>query len=87
KIAKIEKSKILKLYIPLSLAKAVGSIFDVIQKFGITMPLSSQRVKFLTENRRYSIDKVRTVLGFNPKIGLEEGLKRTYKWYKENRHL
>lgn len=29
-----------------------------------------------------SIDKARSLLGFNPKISLEEGIKRTYEFYK-----
>ena len=31
------------------------------------------------------IGLARSVLGFEPKVGLEEGLKRTIEWVKENR--
>lgn len=31
-----------------------------------------------------SLDKARTLLGWQPTIGLEEGLEQTIKWYREN---
>lgn len=37
-------------------------------------------------DRRYALnsEKIKTELGFEPKINFEEGLKRTIKWYQEN---
>ena len=35
------------------------------------------------ELRIPSIDKAKTILGYNPKIELEEGIKRTIEWYRE----
>jgi GDP-L-fucose synthase len=32
----------------------------------------------------FSVDKMRNILGFEPKIDLDEGLKRTYDWFREN---
>ncbi len=34
--------------------------------------------------RKPNIDKARKLLGFDPKIGLEEGIKRTIAWFKQN---
>ena len=34
--------------------------------------------------RRASIEKARKILGYNPKINIESGLKKTYQWFKEN---
>lgn len=38
-------------------------------------------------DRRYSIDprKIEEQLGWKPEVALEEGLKKTVEWYKENR--
>jgi len=35
--------------------------------------------------RRASIEKARKILGYEPKIGIKEGLKRTVNWFLENR--
>lgn len=48
-------------------------------------------IEFVTDrpghDRRYAIDhsKAKRELGWEPKIGLDEGLKRTVKWFKENK--
>jgi UDP-glucose 4-epimerase len=31
-----------------------------------------------------NVDKARELLGFEAKVGLEEGLARTVAWYREN---
>lgn len=31
-----------------------------------------------------NIDKAKTLLGYNPKITVKEGLQKTFQWYKEN---
>lgn len=36
------------------------------------------------ELRIPSIEKAKDLLGFNPVVGLNEGIKRTYDWYKKN---
>jgi len=35
--------------------------------------------------RKISIEKAKKLLNFEPKISMEEGIKRTISWYKENR--
>lgn len=37
--------------------------------------------------RRVDVGKARAVLGWEPKIGMREGLARTLAWYKEHRRL
>ena len=49
--------------------------------------LPSRRVRFLTEDRKYKIDKARRILGYKPKIGLKLGLQKTYDWYRLNGYL
>lgn len=34
--------------------------------------------------REFSNEKAKNLLGFNPKISLEEGIKKTIKWYRDN---
>jgi nucleoside-diphosphate-sugar epimerase len=35
----------------------------------------------------FSIAKAKHELGYEPKIGLEEGIRRTIKWYEENEYV
>ena len=49
---------------------------------GVEPPLHPRRVRFCRNNRAFSIDKARRILGYDPRIGLEEGMNRTVAWYR-----
>jgi len=49
--------------------------------FGITPPIFPRRVDWFRQNRAFRIDKARRELGYRPRVGLEEGLKKTAEWY------
>ena len=55
--------------------------------FGIEPPLHRRRVSFYKNNRAFSIDKARKMLGYSPVVALEEGMRRTVTWYRENGYL
>ena len=42
------------------------------------------RVKFMATPLTYRIEKARRLLGYEPKAGTEEGLRRTLAWFREN---
>jgi nucleoside-diphosphate-sugar epimerase len=46
------------------------------------LPLTRNRVDFMTESRVYSGDRARVELGFVPRVDLEHGLARTVDWYR-----
>ncbi|MCE9616342.1 MAG: NAD-dependent epimerase/dehydratase family protein [Lentisphaerae bacterium] len=50
--------------------------------FGISPPIFPRRVDWYRQNRAFKIDKAKRDLGYQPKVGLDEGLKRTFAWYK-----
>ena len=52
--------------------------------FGIEPPLHRRRVSFFQNNRAFSIEKAKRVLGYKPKISLREGIQRTIRWYQEH---
>ena len=54
---------------------------------GIEPPLHRRRVRFYKNNRAFNIDKAKRVLGYSPKVSLEEGMKKTVSWYRENGFL
>ncbi|MHB0998965.1 MAG: NAD-dependent epimerase/dehydratase family protein [Armatimonadota bacterium] len=49
--------------------------------------LTRSKVKLLSESYAYSIDKARNNLGYEPKVGLSEGIKRTCEWYIHHNYL
>jgi nucleoside-diphosphate-sugar epimerase len=46
-------------------------------------PIYRRRVDFYTKSRAFDTTRARTELGYVPKVDLEEGLRRTIEWYRE----
>ena len=51
--------------------------------FGIEPPLHRRRVDFWVKSRAFSIDKARRLLGYAPKVDVDEGVARTAAAYRE----
>ncbi len=49
---------------------------------GMEPPLHRRRVDFWTKSRAFSIAKARRLLGYDPKVEVEEGIARTAAWYR-----
>lgn len=65
-----------------SVACAAASRF-----MGLNPALYPRRVEFFSKSRAFSIDKAKRLLGYQPKIGLREGLLQTAAWYREQGYL
>ncbi|HYH44923.1 MAG TPA: NAD(P)-dependent oxidoreductase [Thermoanaerobaculia bacterium] len=50
--------------------------------FGINPPIFPRRVDWYRQNRAFRIDKARKDLGYQPSVGIDEGLRRTAEWYR-----
>jgi nucleoside-diphosphate-sugar epimerase len=55
--------------------------------FGIEPPLYRRRVDFFTKSRAFDITRARRELGYDPKVSLREGIRRTLEWYRAYRWL
>ena len=55
----------------------------ICRPIGVNPPLYRRRVDFFTNNRAYIIDKARNLLGYDPKVSMEDGLSRTAQWYRD----
>ena len=65
-----------------------GLLCEMICKpLGINPPLFRRRVDFFVKNRAFDISKAKKLLGFQPKVTLEEGLRKTANWYKNQGFL
>ncbi len=50
--------------------------------FGVEPPLHRRRVGFFTHNREFDISKAKRMIGYDPRISVPEGLRRTIAWYR-----
>ena len=49
---------------------------------GIEPPLYRRRVDIFTKSRAFDITRAKTEIGFAPRVGLREGIRRTLDWYR-----
>lgn len=50
---------------------------------GISPPIFRRRLSWFRTNRAFRVDRARRELGYEPRVGLREGLARTAAWYRE----
>jgi nucleoside-diphosphate-sugar epimerase len=66
----------------------IGHIVEKACKpFHITPPIFPRRVDWFRQNRAFDISRAKKDLGYNPTIGLDEGLRRTAEWYRQEGYL
>jgi nucleoside-diphosphate-sugar epimerase len=59
----------------------------VLKPLGIQPPLHRRRMDFFRKDFTFSSQKAAATLGFQPAVGLEEGVKRTADWYRQTSQL
>jgi len=65
-----------------------GHICEKICKpFGIVPPIFPRRVDWFRQNRAFDISKAKRDLAYQPKVGLDDGLKKTAEWYQQEGYL
>jgi nucleoside-diphosphate-sugar epimerase len=65
-----------------------GHFFEKICKpFKITPPIFPRRVDWYRQNRAFKIDKAKNDFGYQPKVDIDEGLRRTAEWYKQEGYI
>jgi len=75
-------------HFPVTPVIVVGHICEKVCKpFKITPPIFPRRVDWYRQNRAFSIDKAKRDLGYAPHISIDEGLRRTAAWYREEGYL
>jgi nucleoside-diphosphate-sugar epimerase len=64
-----------------------AAIEAVSRQLGFNPPVFRRRLSWFKTNRAFRIDRARKELGYTPRIGLHEGLRRTAKWYRNQGYL
>ena len=49
---------------------------------GIEPPLYPRRLDFFLKDRAFRIDKAKRVLGWQPQVNLDDGIRQTLDWYR-----
>ena len=74
--------------VPELLGKLVALGMEIASKFtGKPPKITRQAVDYLTCKARFIIDKARRDLGYRPRVPLEEGMRLTEQWLREEGHL
>lgn len=59
----------------------------VSRRLGLKPPVFRRRLSWFKTNRAFRIDRARRELGYAPRVGLQEGLRRTAAWYRAQGYL
>lgn len=71
------------LYVPMAPVLALATLCEkVFVPLGLEPPLHRRRVSFFQNNRAFSINKAKHLLGYQPQFSLEEGIQKTIQWYQ-----
>jgi nucleoside-diphosphate-sugar epimerase len=63
---------------------AGAAVEGACRPFGIAPPLYRRRVDFFRKSRAFDIGRARAELGYEPRVGLREGIGRTLEWYRDH---
>jgi nucleoside-diphosphate-sugar epimerase len=74
--------------LPTPVARTIAAAGGRIEKsLGRDTEMSAASIDYLTKRGAYSIEKARRVLGYEPRIGLEEGMRRCEEWLRTTQVL
>jgi len=88
-IAKEEGKRLLYVPIPVIFFKIMGYMADKIERLtGIRLPANSTTIMTMTSDFWVvNIEKAKRELGFEQKIPLEQAIKETVEWYRDNGYM
>ena len=82
-VAKAEGRKAPRGHVPLAPMMAAATLCEWLCKpLGVEPPLHRRRLDFFIKDRAFTSDKARRDIGYQPRIDLQEGLARTFAWYR-----
>ena len=77
-----------RVHFPASPMRALGFLTEVVcKRFGVEPPFSRRTMDFFTKNYSFDISKAKKELNYKPQVSLDEGLRMSLEWFKENGFL
>ncbi len=74
-----------RLYLPVWPFWIAGALCEALSvPIGVEPPIYRRRVDFYTKSRAFDISRARRELGYEPRVGLRQGIERTLNWYREH---
>jgi nucleoside-diphosphate-sugar epimerase len=74
-----------RLHLPVWPVWLAGALCEAAcRPLGLEPPLYRRRVDFFTKSRAFDITRARAELGFAPRVGLRDGIRRTLAWYRDH---
>jgi nucleoside-diphosphate-sugar epimerase len=68
--------------IPSAPTPLVASLAAAVARVSADSEVTPAAVRYLARRGTYSIEKARSVLGYQPTVGLDEGMRRTERWLR-----
>jgi nucleoside-diphosphate-sugar epimerase len=77
-----------KVHIPKGFAKTCAFLLENLASALKFRPIiTSERIDSMTENRVFSVEKAKKELGFEQRIRMADGIRKTVEWYRENNYI
>lgn len=74
-----------RLHLPVWPFWLAGALCEAVcAPIGVEPPIYRRRVDFFTKSRAFDSARARRELGYAPRIGVREGVRRTLAWYRES---
>ncbi|MCL4821881.1 MAG: NAD-dependent epimerase/dehydratase family protein [Vicinamibacteria bacterium] len=84
RVARATGGSVLPFRIPAWPIQRLGDLVEAVSvPLGVEPPIHRRRVDFWTKSRAFSIEKARRLLGYAPRVDVDEGLARTAASYRE----
>jgi nucleoside-diphosphate-sugar epimerase len=85
RIARAMNTEVKIPHFPVLPVVALGHVVEKLCKpFGVVPPIFPRRVDWYRQNRAFDIRKATRDLGYVPRVPLDDGLRRTAVWYRDN---
>jgi nucleoside-diphosphate-sugar epimerase len=85
RIARVAGVRPPRLHLPVWPFRMAGALCEAVcVPLGLEPPLHRRRVDFYTKSRAFDISRARREIGYDPQVGLDEGIARTLAWYREH---
>jgi nucleoside-diphosphate-sugar epimerase len=74
-----------KMHLPVWPFWLAGALCEAVcAPLGIEPPIYRRRVDFFTKSRAFDISRARREIGYDPRVELREGIRRTLAWYRQH---
>jgi 2-alkyl-3-oxoalkanoate reductase len=74
--------------VPMAIGKTVCAVSELAGKtFGFEPTLTRAKIKFMGYNLDYSIERAKRELGYSPRVGFDEGMRKAIDWLKSSGEL